>query len=74
MIPEAISEIGDVGYLLVLLRVASKNRSDDTKEAVLTRLHNMGVLDGEGSDRDQQKMNLKALVDEILGRHGYDRV
>lgn len=64
-LPESLSGISDVGYLLILLRIARKNKDNNTKEAVLCRLRDMGVLKGEGIE----KQNLRAQIDRILGSH-----
>ena len=67
--PEDISEISDVGYLVTLLRIAGKKRDHQKREAILSRLRNMGVLNGEGMDKDPQKQNLKSQIDRILKAH-----
>jgi hypothetical protein len=70
---EIIAEISNVGYLLVLLRMASENGEEHIKTAVLSRLDNLGYTDEGGSVTDPQKRNLKVLINRMMVPRAHDR-
>lgn len=61
---EEISNISDVAYLITRFRIAGKKGESQVQTAILNRLQELGLLDGEGVD-PVQKQNLKAQLEQL---------
>jgi hypothetical protein len=61
---EEISTISDVAYLLTRFRIAGNKGESEVKNAIISRLQELGLLDGEGIDPAQQQ-NLKDELEQF---------
>ena len=63
---DEFSTISDVSYLLTRLRMAKRKNNTQVKEALVKRLHDLGVLREAGEGISFR--NMRTLVAEILGK------